>query len=355
MRDVTRRDALKTLGAVGIGGLSGCTGVLGGGGGDQITAAFIYDGRVSDRGWTYRHDVARKAIDEEFDWLETKFTEEVPPSNFTQNANSYISQGADIIFGTTFGYMDPMFEVAKANPEVFFENAVGLKMRENMGRYDAHFEQGRYFAGIAAGMVTETNKLGFIGGYPIAFALRDLNAFTLGARSVNQDVTVLPRWMNTWADPPKAKQAVRALVDEGVDVIAEGMDTTAADQAANDANVWVSGMYSKLSGEKAGEDYLTSAIVHWDPIYREKVKEVRNDQYESEFNWGSMKEGAIKLDDWGPNVPSDVVSQANSRKEAYLNGEFSIWQGSKFEGKSPDFVYSDMASYVEGVEGSVPS
>ncbi|MFB6156742.1 MAG: BMP family ABC transporter substrate-binding protein [Haloferacaceae archaeon] len=298
-----------------------------------MTAAFIYDGRVSDRGWTFRHDVARKALDEEFDWLQTKFSEEVAPSNFTQNAKSYINQGADIIFGTTFGFMDPMVEVAKDNPDISFENAVGIKMRENMGRYDAHFEEGRYFAGIAAGMVTETNKLGFIGGFPIAFALRDLNAFTLGARSVNADVTVIPRWMNTWADPPKSKQAVRALVDEDVDVIAEGMDTTAADQAASDADVWVSGIYSDLAGNKAGDEYLTSSIVNWEPIYREKVKEVRNDEFESEFVWGSMKDDVIQLDEWGPKVPSAAVSKADERKQAYLDGEFDIWDGSKFEGK----------------------
>lgn len=352
MVNVTRRQALTTIGAMGLGGLAGCSAV--GGGDDTFKAAFIYDGRVQDHGWTYRHDEGRKKIDEKYDWLATSFTEEVPPNNFERTANNYLNQGHDVIFGTTFGYMDPMAKVAEENPDKYFQNAVGVKTRENMGRYDAHFEEGRYFAGVAAGLLTETNTLGFVGGNPIAFSLRDLNAFTIGARSVNEDVTVVPRWLNTWHDPPRSKQAVRALVDEDVDVVAEMMDSAAANKAANEEDVWTSGVYSSLCRELGGEDYLTSAVVHWDPFYDQVLSNIHNDEFEAGFYWGGMQDDVIQLDEWGPEVPSDVKSEVENQKEAYLNGDFGIWDGTKFEGESDSFLYGEMSSYVEGVEGEAP-
>lgn len=346
---------LKTLGAGGTVGVAGCLqGVGGGGDDDTVKAAWLYISEIGDLGWSWAHNEGRKAVEEKFDWAETDYSEAVLPGDSRQVFKQYARDGFDIIFGTTFGYMDPMFELSQEFPEVKWEHATGYKTRENMGRYMGKIFQPRYLAGQAAGMVTETNNIGYVAAHPIPEVVRSINAMALGAKSVNPDATFKVRWTNAWFDPPKSKKGANALIDENCDVIAQEQDSPAAVKAAADAGVWASG-YNAPMKRFAGEHYLVSPVWDWKQFYQPAVKSVHDGTWESDFFWGGMDTGLPKLDEWGPEVPQDVKDKVASTKEKILNGNLNVWKGTEFEGKSDKFLFQEMGSYVSNVEGEVPS
>jgi basic membrane protein A len=265
----------------------------------------------------------------------------------------YAQGDTDIIFGTTFGYMDPMFSVAEDHPDVMFEHATGYRTRENMGRYMGRIYQPRYLAGQAAGMVTENNNIGYVAAFPIPEVVRSINSMALGARSVNPDATFKVRWTNAWFDPPTSQEAAQSLIDEDCDVIAQEQDSPAAVKAANEAGVWASG-YNAPMGEFGGENYLISPVWNWEEFYIPTVESVHDGTWESGFFWGGMETDLPALDDWGSSVPLEVKDTVASTEEDILNGDLEVWADSKFEGESDEFLFQEMQSYVEGVEGEVP-
>jgi basic membrane protein A len=387
-RNITRRDAIRALGATGVVGLAGCTGGSGGSGGessgssgsggssgestetaaatdsggssdggsgdDTVRAAWVYISEVGDLGWSWAHDQGRKAVDEKFDWLETSFSEAVAPADGKRTVQQYTQQGFDIVFGTTFEYMDPMLQVAKENPDTLYEHCSGYKTHDNMGRYFGRMYQARYLAGVAAGQVTEADSLGYVAAFPIPEVIRGINAFTAGARSVNDAVTTKVRWTNTWFDPPKEKEAAVSLIDEGVDVMAQHQDSPAAVRAAREAGIWATG-YDAPMGEFGGDRYLTSPIWNWEVFYEPTVKAVRDGSWESDFFFEGLTSGVVDLSDWGPQVPSEVKSSVSETRSGIENGDVDVWSDTKFAGEDDTFLFQEMSSYVEGVEGSVPS
>ncbi len=377
-RGVDRRNVLRTLGAAGVLGLAGCGGDGGDdggsdggdgsdggssdggssdggdGGSETVRAAWLYISEIGDLGWSWAHNEGRKAVEEEFDNVETDYTESVPPDEGERVMSQYAQDDFDIVFGTTFGYMDPMFTVAENNPDTYFEHATGFRTRENMGRYMGRIYQPRYLAGQACGMVTENNNIGYVAAFPIPEVVRSINSMALGARSVNPDATFKVRWTNAWFDPPTSQEAANSLIDEDCDVIAQEQDSPAAVRAANEADVWASG-YNAPMGEFGGENYLISPVWDWSQFYVPAVRDVIEGNWESDFFWGGMETGLPKLDEWGPNVPQEVKDTVASSKEDILNGDLDVWEGSKFEGESDQFLFQEMQSYVEGVEGEVPS
>jgi len=223
-----------------------------------------------------------------------------------------------------------------------------------MGRYMGRIYQPRYLAGQATGMVTENNNIGYVAAFPIPEVVRSINSMALGARSVNPDATFKVRWTNAWFDPPTSQEAANSLIDENCDVIAQEQDSPAAVKAAAEADVWASG-YNAPMGEFGGENYLISPIWDWSQFYVPAVEDVHEGEWESDFFWGGMETGLPKLDEWGPNVPQGVKDTVASSKEDILNGDLNVWEGSKFEGEDDTFLFQEMQSYVEGVEGEVPS
>ena len=246
-----------------------------------------------------------------------------------------------------------MLTVAEDFPDTYFEHATGFETAENMGRYMGKIYQPRYLAGQATGMITENNTIGYVAAFPIAEVVRSINAMTLGARSVNPEATFKVRWVNAWFDPQTSQEAANALIDEGVDVVAQEQDSPAAVRAANEAGVWSSG-YNAPMGEFGGEKYIISPIWDWSKIYDPTVTSVKEGTWEPDFFWGGMETGVPTLDEWGPNVPQDVKDTVADTREQILDGELDIWEGSKFEGESEQFLFQEMSSFVEGVEGEVP-
>jgi basic membrane protein A len=202
-------------------------------------------------------------------------------------------------------------------------------------------------------MVTENNNIGYVAAFSIPEVVRSINAMALGARSVNPEATFKVRWVNAWFDPPTSQEAANSLIDENCDVIAQEQDSPAAVRAANDADVWASG-YNAPMGEFGGDNYLISPVWNWEEFYIPTVESVREGTWEPDAFWGGMETGLPDLDEWGPNVPQDVKDTVADTEEQILNGDLNIWEGSKFEGESDEFLFQEMQSFVEGVEGEVP-
>ncbi|MEF8776424.1 MAG: BMP family ABC transporter substrate-binding protein, partial [Haloarculaceae archaeon] len=368
-RGLGRRRVLKTLGAAGMLGLAGCSGGGdgedggdgdgsgdggtttatgdggtttatgdGGGGMDSVKAAWVYISEIGDLGWSWAHNEGRKAVDEQYDWLETEYTEAVAPADSERILEQYAQGETDIVFGTTFGYQDPMYNIAEQYPDTVFEHATGYRTRENMGRYMGKIYQPRYLAGQAAGMVTENNNIGYVAAFPIPEVVRSINAMTLGARSVNPDATFKIRWVNAWFDPPTSQEAANSLIDENCDVIAQEQDSPAAVKAANEADVWASGYNAPMS-EFGGENYLVSPIWHWEEFYGPAVQSVHDGTWEADAFWGGMDTGLPALDEWGPNAPQDVTETVADTRSELLEGSLDVWAGSKFEGESDEFLF----------------
>jgi basic membrane protein A len=375
MTEITRRRALEALGIAGTVGFAGCsgggdgggsggdggsdgggsgTGSDGGSGGsDTVRAAWVYNSEVGDLGWSWAHDQGRQAVAEEYDWLETEYVEAVAPADARQYFEQFTEQGYDIIFGNTFEYMDTMATLAEENPDTLYEHCSGYETRENLGRYFGRMYQARYLAGIAAGMLTEENALGYVAAIPTSEVVRGINAFALGAQSVNEDATVQVRWTNTWYDPPQEQEAANALIDAGVDVMAQHQDSPAAVQAAADADIWATG-YDAPMQEQAGDNYVTSPIWHWGEFYGPTLEAVHEGSWESDAYWEGLSAGIVDLSEWGPEVPEEVKTAVDEERTAIENGETDVWAGSAYEGASDQDLFQSVDSYVESVEGSVP-
>lgn len=374
--EANRRNFITSAGALATVGLAGCTsGSSNGGDGsgssgddssdtsttsggqDTVKAAFVYDGQVGDQGWIFSHERSRQIIDEEYDWLETTFQEEVTPEESERVMTGYVQEGYDLIFTTSVSFADATLSAAQNHPDTYFENANGFNTRENLSRYGAAPHEGRYCVGIAAGMMTETDTLGFLAGFPIPLSFRDMNAFILGARSVNPDATLEVQYMNEWYDPQGAKTAVDNLVNQDVDAIACNLDSTAMVQAANDADAWGSGAHSSMR-EAGGERYLATPIETWEAYYGERAQAVKEGSWSESSVWQGLADGLVSLDEFGPAVSEEAKTKAFEARDKIQAGELDIWEGTKFEDWSADVggeIETEMTSYVEGIEGSPPS
>jgi len=350
-KTISRRTALKAAGTTGLVGLAGCLG--GGSDSEGISAAFLYESELSDVGWDRAHEDGRQAVTEEFDWLETDYSEAVETGDVKRVMEEYISSGTDVIFGTTFGFMDPMANLAPDYPDTIFEHCSGVKTEDNMGRYYGRLYQARYLCGVAAGLLTDTDQMGYVAAYPIPELVRQINAFMLGAQSVNSDVSMSVRWTNAWLDPPGATQAVEALTDGGADVINNHQTSTAAVKTAADNEAWAF-TYTTSMSETAGDWYGSSAVFNWEEFYRPTLKAVNEGSWESDAYWEGLESSVVGVDDFGPEVPDSVVSEVESKKEEISSGERNVWEGTDFEDDSDEALFGDMSSYVDGIEGSVP-
>ena len=331
---------------------------------DLVKAAFVYVGPVGDAGWTWAHDQGRRYAEENTDG-ETLFVESVPEEgpDFRNFVVDFIeNEGADIIFATSFGYMDAMEELAGEYPDVIFEHASGYKMNDtNFGNYFGRMYQPRYLSGMAAGAMTETNQIGYVAAFPIPEVLRGINAFTLGAQRTNPDVEVHVNWTFTWFDPAVEGDAASALLEAGADVIAMHQDSTAPGIAAQDAGArWVS-YNSDMSGF-APDAFITAPVWNWGPYYASIINKAFALDYTPGAYWGGMADGIVDLAPLAADVPADVVAEIDEVKAQILDGSWDVFTGEirdqdgnvvVAEGETlDDGSMLGMSYFVEGVVGS---
>ncbi|SEA40639.1 BMP family ABC transporter substrate-binding protein [Variovorax sp. YR216] len=330
-----------------------------------LNIAFAYVGPVGDGGWTFAHDNGRKALEKEFgDKIKTTFVESVPEGADAERVfRDMVSQGNKLIFGTTFGYMEPMLKVAADNKDVKFEHATGYKTAENMRTYDSRTYEGAYMAGIVAGAMTKSNVLGVVGSVPIPEVLRNINSFTLGAQSVNPKVTTKVVWVNEWFSPPKETEAATALINGGADVLFQNTDSPAVLKTAQEKGKRAFGWDSDMTayGPKA---HLASATINWAPYYIKATQDVLDGKWTTGQSWWGVKEGAIDLVSIAEDVPAETKAKVDEVKKGLKDGSFSIWKGPILgqDGKelvaagtvADDKFLTGINFYVKGVEGSVP-
>ena len=293
-----------------------------------LKVGFIYVGSANDGGYSQAHDEGRKYLEEQLgDKVETIYKESVPESSECEKViNDMIDQGCTVIFATSFGHMDFVEKVSKEYPEVKFYHCSGFKSGPNFNNYFGAMEQARYLAGIVAGLKTETNKLGYVAAFEIPEVVRGINAYTLGAQSVNKDITVQVNWTHTWYDPAKEKEAAKALLDAGCDVLAQHQDTTATQQAAEEKGVWAIG-YDLDTREAAPKAYLTAPLWHWGKYYAAEVQKVMDGTWKQENYYGDIKDGLIELAPLTENAPEGAQAAVEKAQAAIVDGSLNVFAG----------------------------
>ena len=333
---------------------------------EPLKAAWVYVGPVGDAGWTFAHDQGRKAVEAEFgDKVKTTFVEKVPEGADAERViRDLATQGNKIIFATSFGYMEPMLKVAAEFPDVKFEHATGYKTAPNMRIYDAKFFEDAYLAGMIAGTVSKTGTIGFVGSFPIPEVLRNINAYTLGAQSVNPKIKTKVVWVSTWFDPPKEGEAAQSLINGGADVLLQNTDSSAVLQTAEKNGKYAFGWDSDMS-TFAPKAHLGSAVALWGGYYKKAIKEVMDGTWKTERTVWGVKEGQNDLIKIADVVPEDTRKKIDEIKVKMKAGEFEVFTGPVVDasgkerlpaGTKADQDWKDKIDfYVKGVEGKIPS
>ena len=317
---------------------------------EPFKVGFVYVGPVGDHGWTYMHDVGRQAIDREFgDKVETVYVESVKYGPDAERVlNTMIAEGVDMIFTTSFGYMEQTLKVAKENPDVLFEHATGYKTAPNMSAYSSRFYEGRYVQGIIAGTMSKTGKAGYIASFPIPEVIRGINAFYLGAKSVNPNFDVDIVWVNTWYDPPKEADAAKVLMAGGADIITQHTDSTAPLSVAEELGIKGFGQASDMISF-APNTQLTSIIDQWGPYYIKRIQAALDGTWESSDTWGGMDTGMVEMAPM-TNMPKDVADIAIKITKQINDGELD-----PFGGKFTVGELLGMSKYLPGIDAPNPN
>ncbi|MFT4159414.1 BMP family ABC transporter substrate-binding protein [Shinella sp.] len=331
---------------------------------DKTKICFIYVGSKTDGGYSEGHDRGRQELEKEMgDKIETAFLENVPEGPDAERAVERMARsGCALVFTTSFGFMDATIKVAQKFPDVKFEHATGFKSAENVGTYNARFYEGRYIQGVIAAKMSKKGVAGYIASFPIPEVVMGINAFMLGAQSVNPDFKVKVVWANTWADPGKEADAAKALADQGVDILTQHTDSTAPMQVAAERGIHAFGQASDMIS--AGPNTQLTAIVDtWGAYYVKRTKAVLDGTWKSEQIWDGLKDGILTMAPY-TNMPDDVKKAAEDVEAKIRSGELHPFTGpvKKQDGSdwlaagqvSDDGTLLGMNFYVAGVDDKLP-
>ncbi|NOY08574.1 MAG: BMP family ABC transporter substrate-binding protein [Spirochaetes bacterium] len=331
---------------------------------EKLKVAFIYVGPHNDGGWSQAHDNGRLYLEKNVPGVETAYSESVPEGAPAEKViRDYANRGYKVIFATSFGFMDPMLNVAKDYPDVVFEHCSGYKTAKNMGTYFGRMYEPDYLSGLIAGYMTKTNYIGFVAPFSIPEVVREIDAFTIGVREVNPKAEVHVIWTNSWFDPVKEANAADTLLANNADIIASGVDSPAALQEAEKKGKYGIGYDSDMASF-APKAVLTSRIWHWGIYYAKTVKEVMEGTWKSTQYWGGMKDGIVSLAPYGPMVPENVKKYVEKRKKQILDGTYDPFMGPVYDQKGnlkvkkgeqlSDSEKLSLQWFVRGVIGSIP-
>ncbi|MET0534175.1 MAG: BMP family ABC transporter substrate-binding protein [Steroidobacter sp.] len=333
---------------------------------EPLKVAFVYVGPIGDGGWTYQHDLGRKALEKTFGpRVKTTYVESVVEGADAERViRRLAASGNSLIFTTSFGFMESTLKVAKQFPKVRFEHATGYKTTANVAAYEVRFYEGAYMLGVLAGKMTKSNTLGFIGSHPIPEVIRNINAFTLGARSVNPKAQTKVIWVDAWYDPGKERAAAETLIAQGADVLSQNTDSPAAMQVAQEKGKYAFGWDSDM--EKYGpKAQLTANTQDWSLYYTDVVNKALAGTWAGNrvTRWG-LKEKAIVLTRLNPAVPPDVARLFEEKKQAIAAGTLVPFTGPLKDNTGVLKVPAGKAMsqdeltafnwYIEGVAGSIP-
>jgi basic membrane protein A and related proteins len=331
-----------------------------------LRVAFVYVGPIADGGWSYQHNLGRLAAEKEFGpKIETTYVESVPESADAERViRQLAAKDYAVVFATSYGYMEPTVKVSKLFPKVRFEHASGYKTGPNLVTYEARFYEGAYLLGVLAGRMTKTNTVGYVGSFPIPEVIRNIDAFTLGARSVNPKLHTKVVWVDTWYDPGKERQAAEALIAQGADILCQNTDSPATVQVAEEKGLHAFGWDSDMS-KYGPHAQLTANTENWGVYYIDEIKKILDGTWTGgrQARWG-IKEGVVELTPLNPAVPIEVAKVFESRKQAIVAGTLLPFAGPitdnagalKVPAGSSMTVdaMNAMNWYVDGVDGTIP-
>jgi basic membrane protein A and related proteins len=334
---------------------------------DPVKVGFIYVGPVNDGGWSQHHHEAAMEMAAHFgDQVEIIEQESVPEGADAEGAITRMAvSGADLIFTTSFGFMDSTVAVAEKFPDVKFEHATGYKTADNLGVYSARFYEGRAVQGFLAGKMTKSNIIGYIASFPIPEVIRGINSAYIHAKRVNPDIQFKIIWAYTWFDPAKEADAAKALIEQGADVILQHTDSTAPQAAAQAAgNVYTFGQAADMA-EYAPMPRISSIIDVWAPYYIERTQAVIDGTWTSDNTWDGIGAGMVGIGEISDAVPADVKAEAEALRDSIASGDYHPFTGplKKQDGSdwlaegevADDGTLAGMTFYVEGIEGDIPN
>ncbi|MGO4570843.1 BMP family ABC transporter substrate-binding protein [Microvirga sp. 2TAF3] len=331
---------------------------------EKLKIGFIYVGPVGDYGWSHQHDVGRKAVEKAFgDKVETTYVESVPEADAERPIEQLVRTGHKLIFTTSFGFMEPTVKVAKKYPNVKFEHATGFKRLPNLATYAAKFHEGRYIIGQIAAKMSKSGTIGYVGAFPIPEVVSGINSYFLGAQSVNPNIKIKVVWANSWYDPAKEADAAKALLDQGVDVIAQHTDSPAPLQAAEARGKYGFGQASDME-QFAPKAQLTAIVDNWSDYYVARVKAVLDGTWKSEDTWGGLAAHMVVMSPY-KNMPDDVKKMAEETEAAIKSGKLNPFKcpvlkqdGTQVEckgnGALSDEQILSMNFYVKGIDDKLP-
>ncbi|MBD3626140.1 MAG: BMP family ABC transporter substrate-binding protein [Rhodobacteraceae bacterium] len=356
-----RRNLLLTAAALSVGLATGAVAQD-----DPVKVGFVYVGPIGDFGWNYQHDLGRQAVEEHFgDKVETTYVEDVPEGPDAERVIRQLAQsGHDLIFTTSFGFMNPTIKVAKQFPDVKFEHATGYQRADNVSTYSGRFYEGRTVIGHIAGHMTESNTIGYIASFPIPEVVRGINAAYLAAKAVNPDVQMKIIWVNSWFDPAKEADAANQLYDQGADVIMQHTDSTSPMAALEGKNVTMFGQASDMAEFKP-TPRVSSIIDNWAPYYIERTQAVIDGTWESVDTWHGINKGMTEIGEMTEAIPAEVRESAQAIADGIAAGEIHSFTGpiNKQDGSpwlaegetADDGTLLGMNFYVEGIEDQLPN
>ncbi|WP_299846776.1 BMP family ABC transporter substrate-binding protein [uncultured Paracoccus sp.] len=332
---------------------------------EKLKVGFIYVGPVGDGGWTYQHDLGRQAIEAEYgDKIETTFIESVPEGADAERALTQLAlAGNKLIFATSFGFMDAVVNVAAKFPDVKFEHATGYKRADNVATYDARFYEGRAVIGTIAGRMTKSNKIGYIGSFPIPEVIQGINSAYIHAKKVNPDVEMKVVWVYSWFDPAKEADAAAALIAEGVDVFMQHTDSTAPLAKAQEAGALGFGQASDMANF-APSPRISSIIDNWAPYYIKRVGAALDGSWKSEGTWAGIGDGEVVIGEITETVPAEVKAEAEALRDQIASGAYHPFTGPLKKADGSDWLaegavasdeeLSGMNFFVEGITAQIP-
>ena len=331
---------------------------------EEIRAGFIYHSTIGDAGWNYAHDQGRQEMEKLPFVTGTRYVENVAEGgDATRVLTQFAEMGFNLIFATSYGYMDQTVEVAEKYPAVIFEHCSGYKTAENKSNYFGKMYQARYLSGLVAGKMTETGIIGYVAAHPIPEVIRGINAFALGVREANPEAKVKVVWTYTWFDPAKEKHAAESLLDVDADVIAQHQDSPGPQQAAQEKGKYSIGYNTDMS-RFAPKAHLTAPVWDWGVVYTKVAEQVHDGTWTNDPIWWGLETGLVGLAPFGPMVPEETKKAVAAAKGAIIAGKKKVFRGpiknqngeiAIPEGTVPtDQELFSMNYFVEGVEGKIP-
>ncbi|KZK28875.1 BMP family ABC transporter substrate-binding protein [Delftia sp. GW456-R20] len=332
---------------------------------EKLKIGFMYVSPIGDGGWTFQHELGRKAIQEKFgDKVETSFVESVPESADAERVmRDMAGQGNKLIFATSFGYQEFVQKVAADLKDVKFEHATGYKNADNVATYDTKTFEGAYLAGIVAGGMTKTKTVGVVASVPIPEVVRNINSFVLGAQSVDPSIKAKVVWVNEWFAPPKESEAATSLINGGVDVLYQNTNSPAVLKTAEERGARAFGKDGDMSAF-APKAHLGSAVIDWTPYYSKVTQDTLDGKWQGGSFWWGVKEGAIDLVKIADDVPQDIKDKVAKARDGLKDGSFAVWTGPIKDNTGKEVLTAGQVGdlgfmtsinfFVNGVEGKVP-